>query len=500
MFHINNNNESKPCKAKSPENCDFYNGEDDARHYETAAEASKASEKLLEKELGATKKNVRYSFVKEFKIQEEKFKQDFDGFPTRFFNADLRGNRLMSRGLDLEKFTEDEAILDPDIMKGVYVNPNDLSARLASFSSSTSDLKTTDEEIVKLAEEMGFTNIRKVENPKTLSALDSDRAWVADMGNQQVAITGSAKNSKNFSSYRFRGSHEEFDQKRGFTFIDARIMAGAKRVQRKTGVNLLVPLTASGTVVGRRLQSVQVLKALSKLEDAQFEGTAFKAQQKYVKESAGSIATVWLEKKDTDDVRKELAAKSKLKGAGKFREIDLDNDVDPEVFKEFEKDFLKVQEHLPKFPKGKEPSLHIRKLGKHSSASFHVHGLFNPVKNSVAVDLRKSSSTVHEIFHQWDLISKKNISLSPEFRELAKEYSKDLKVPDGMEAKSGYYTTATEVAARMGEIYAHSKIGDDTMLLDSSKFENFDYAPIMNNPELKKKVFDFFEKHMKDAE
>lgn len=485
------------CSAKIK--CNFDMSEEE--HYGNKALALKAAEvKMAEKyETPTTGRLTKYSFVKEFKVLEENFNKDFDGIPTRFFKADLRGNKIMSRNLDLDKFNEISVEDKKAVLKLAYVDNQALAARLTSFTSSPKDLAMDDETVLKTAEEMGLTDIRKIENPKTLASLKSDRAWVATMGEKQIALTGSAVNSKNFASYRFRTKQEEFDSKKSFTYVDIRTLAGGKRILDKTDINVISEGVGENiTTYDDRIDSKLVtLQALKELEDAQYEGSNFISQKKYLKESSGSVATAWEEKKDTDDVRKDMMKNSSLNKH--FKKIDLDNDVDPDEFARFEADYEKVREHLPKFPKGMEPSLHIRKLGKHSSNSFHVHGLFHPAKNAIALDLSDggSSSFIHENVHQWDLVSKNNISLSPEFRDLAKEYTKTIKMPPGMENKSEYYSTSTEVAARMGEIFLHSKIGDDTMLLDSKKFENFDYAPVMNNPELKAKVFSFFEKHMK---
>lgn len=486
MFHVNDNGDVKPCKAQTPQNCDFYKGEDDSRHYESVAEAVKGTEARLKAEHGEIKKNVRYSFVKEFKEQEEKFKHDFDGFPTRFFKADLRG-KLVSNMMDLDRFddVEDEDI-DSDLLRGVWVNPSDLSARLASFSSSPQDLKMTDEEAVALAEEMGLTNIRKIENPSTLKALDTDRAWVAESGGQTIALTGSAVNSKNFGSYRFRYKQPDFDGSNGFVYMDLRILNGVKRVFNKTGTNLIAE-NDSKTTAERNVQKVHVLQTLNKMEDAQREGSNFIAQKKYVKDHSGTVATAWMDKKNPDAVRQDMMKNTVLNKY--FKKVEIDNDVDPAEFADFEQAYIDAMDKLPKIPAGKEPELKVRKLGKHRAS-----GMYFPHKNVVAIDVKTSGSFVHEMAHQHDMAVMGNASLQKEFAPIVKRYTELLEIPAGEPAsRADYLSTPTEVYARFYEQYAEKVLKIDSRLVDSSKFDRYDHEPIKDD-ELREKAFKFFDK------
>lgn len=511
MYHINDKDEAKPCRAKVPENCRFYKGSDDSRHYENLNDALKASEASLASKHSVITRKAKYSFTRDFKEQVEEFKADFEGFPSRFGNADLAGN-----------------ILRPDDMRSILrFSSNKLNARLMNSVSSPSDLKMSDADAISLMADVGFTDVQVVTDRSTLNSLKSTRAWVAKFDDATVFI-GDGSSGTEVGRYSFRYGSPYTRAREHWDRLDLRKLAGVSRIKRKTGDNLLESTIRSSAFKARRDDHLAKLKdtideiealdipdqvkagllmaanvshdrvaslnTFEKLRDAQTEMNGFKAQEKYIKDGSASIATVWDEKKDTDEIRRTIAKDSPLNKV--FRSIDLDNDVDPSVFKEFERDYLKVQEHLPKFADGLEPSLHIRKLGKHSSSSFEVHGLFNPARNSVAISLNKSGSTVHELFHQWDIIGKKNLSLTPEFRELSKEYSAALQLPESAKGKAGYYNIPTEQLARFGEVYMHEKIGGDTMLLDGEKLKSFDYAPIMNNPEFKKKVISFFESHL----
>ena len=67
-------------------------------------------------------------------------------------------------------------------------------------------------------------------------------------------------------------------------------------------------------------------------------------------------------------------------------------------------------------------------------------------------------------------------------------------MPAGLENKEQYYKTKTEQFSRFAEVWMSERKGVNNSLINSSKFENFDYAPLQNNPDFKKKVFDFFDK------
>lgn len=524
-YHINpETGNIGPCSARIK--CAF--DLPDSEHLPNKAAALQAAERKMKEnhEIISTVSKTddvgtvgKYSFVREFKRQEEQFEKDFDGIPTRFFNTDLRKKFFVEyfNGIDGEATLDN--LEEHNLGKKMYVDPRKLITSMMQATSSPDDNNIPPEEIVEAGERLGLS-LRPITDERYLKALGVKSAWIhseeyepkifgAKPGAYKLEsayiISSDKKIGQSMGRYSMRYVPDpELNLPRSFRVLETRSLVGADRVLRKTGENLMKPLSRShqsswvGSIEedGRR----QIVRALFKLEESQLEGKSFKAQQKYIKESSGKIATVWDEKKDTDEIRKAMSKKSRLRGKGKFRSIDLDNDVDPEAFERFEEDYEKISQYLPKFPEGKEPALHVRKLGKHSSSNFHVHGLFNPAKNSIAVDIREggSSSTVHEVFHQWDIITKGNLSLSPEFQELSKEYSKRLVLPSGVpSSRAEYYSIPTEQLARMAEVVIHDKVGDDTMLLDSKKFENFDYRPIVSDPEFKKRVIEFFDKHMK---
>ena len=479
MFHINDAGEAKPCKASVQSNCKFYKGEDDARHYEKAEDAAQASETFLKEQHGSLAVSTnKYSFVKDFRKQESHFKEDFDGFPNRFFNADLKGKlRFDFDDVDVEDINDRTFML---------FDSNATAVRLFTASSSTSDMNAPSEEIVNAVKRLGADEIIEVEDTKTLQALGSpNRAWMANFGDKSVAILSNKKGS-NLAGYTFRlGAHPPFT-KSGFVMTDTRTIMGADRAERKTGVKAF-----STIVTGKNRtpeQGKPVIRMLQKLQEAQFEGANFRAQKAHIKEHSGSVATAYMDKKNPDKIRQDLMKNTKLNKV--FRKVEIDNDVDPSEFAQFEKDYYEIADKLPPIPHDRKPELRIRKLGKHKAV-----GVFFPHKNTIAIDVRDSSAFIHEYGHYVDFVVKNNSSLSAEFRQLSKDYSKNLSMPDGLSInKREYYTTPTDVHSRMFEIYAHERLGIDNKLLNPDRFKNFDYEPIMANTDLKNRSFDFFDK------
>lgn len=95
-------------------------------------------------------------------------------------------------------------------------------------------------------------------------------------------------------------------------------------------------------------QKSQSIDALQNLENAQLEGRNFIAQKKYVKEHSGSVATAYEDKKHPDKVRQDMMKNTRLNKY--FRKVEIDNDVDPAEFAQFEKDYEEVMGILPKIP------------------------------------------------------------------------------------------------------------------------------------------------------
>lgn len=158
-YHINKDHESGPCSADPLEGCPFYDesNPDNGGHMDKITAEAKSQE-LLANEFGtAPKKNVRYSFMKEFKEQEEQFEKDYDGFPNRFWNADVRGKTFYHQGeldedtmlivnTDFDPETEDLTeqmayTLQRNLMS--RARTDEVATRLSSVLSSPQDAKLT---------------------------------------------------------------------------------------------------------------------------------------------------------------------------------------------------------------------------------------------------------------------------------------------------------------------------------------------------------------------
>lgn len=462
-------------------------------HYPNKASALQAAEALMSEQHNTFEKTVKkYSFVKDFKQRELKFEEDFEGVPTRFFNADLRKNNI--------KFSADvnlDNVDDVDLKHSVNADPRRLVSGMFQAVSAPADAGVSDSEIVAVGERLGL-NLKKIENERYLRALGVEEAWVSQYSyvnalgktvNTGYVVSPDKKVGQVLARYRMRFIPED-DLPRNFRVIDVRSLMGAARIQRKTGENLLEPFHSSANNSwvsslddnGRH----QVMKTLLELEEAQLEGKSFKSQQKYIREnSSKSSARVWEDKKYPKDTHIEAASKSPLKRF--FKKIEIDNDVDLDEFKRFEKDYVEVVDKLPKIPRGKEPELRIRKLGRHKAT-----GIYFPHKNVVGIDIRTSGSTVHELAHQYDLTVKDNASLRRDFRGIISDYTKSLKIPPGEPAsRAEYLGTPTEILARGFTVYAHEKLGINNSLLDERRLEDYDHAPF-KDPVLKEKVFQFF--------
>jgi len=483
MFHVNNNGEPGKCSASVPEKCPFYVDASDPRHYSTIEEATKMGETLLEKENNdflSGPPAVTYSFLKSFKKEEEKFEQDFEGFPTRFFNADLRG-KFLSHNIEIDE------ILTPGNESKMFFSSMGLTSRLLQCSSSPQDLKTPSSKIEEMAQNLGLKNIQSFTSGSTeprvdgiLRAFKAERLFVGELNGETVLVFDSSQGE--ITRRLFRYGKPDFIKTNTFTVMSVRDLAGAHRLNAKTGDNLInVPNLK--TLDAKR----KALIALKNLENSQLEGRNFISQRKYVKESGKKVATAYMDKKNIPQTHLDAAANSRLRK--NFRHLELDADVDLDEFKDFEDSYIEIKDKLPEIPKDKTPELRIRKLGKHKA-----HGVFFPQKNTVAVDVHNSGSFIHEMGHQFDLVVKNNASLNSEFSPIIREYVNNLKIPHDSGKKIDYYSTPTEVFARFFENYAHEKLGINNRLVDVAKFDNFDHAPIRNNPELKAKAYAFFDK------
>ncbi|NMW48994.1 hypothetical protein [Mobiluncus curtisii] len=270
-----------------------------------------------------------------------------------------------------------------------------------------------------------------------------------------------------------------------FSKASFRCLIGAERIRRATGKN---PLDLVATNPGEENVD-DYASLLDETLKAQSFGERIRDQQKYVSETKTSLASAWEDKKYPDQTHRELAENSILLQAG-FRKVEVDNDVAPKEFHDFEQAVLEAQKKLPKIPAGTTPAVRVRKLGKHKAL-----GLYVPHVNTICVDVHDSGSFVHEYGHMLDFQSTES-SMGEDFAEVIGGYRKALTL-DGSAARSAsYYRVPTEIWARAFELWGRERLGIDNRTVHPKEtYESrFDYRPFQEDPELKERAFRVFDR------
>lgn len=457
---------------------------------------------------------VRYSFVKEFDETEADFNTTFDGYPNRFFTANLRGEIPKRRGRP--RWGDDFADFN-----GTWISPNTdldsvikgaqdsddqhrglrhlehigIAERTMKAAADPKDNQMDSEQAEEMFSRLPrFVSAEPIEqSTKQALSTKAARAWKVttedDEGNRRVlAVTDGGDRELRHASIRGRGgnlSGEDFMQ------TDLRMMAGAERIKRATGHDMVTVMSGlhGRTTTGELAESkVDVLTAVRDLEETQSDGKNFLAQKKYLRNQQSTIAGVFDDKKHPDKTRQKMMTETSLSSAngGPFTKVEIDNDVDPEEYKDFEQAYHQIADKLPS-SNGRSPELRIRKLGKH-----RANGLFSSGHNAVAVDVRTSEAFIHEMGHHFDLVANSNASLSSDFKDISRSYANSLDEDDPKQRE--YYNTPTEQLARGFEVYAVERLGINNRLVNPSKFDRNDYAPYTKNPALKEKTFAFFDK------
>ena len=177
-----------------------------------------------------------------------------------------------------------------------------------------------------------------------------------------------------------------------------------------------------------------------------------------------------------------------------FRKVEVDTvrlkgfTFDFDEFKELEKIW---EENYDKFPiSNKQPELKFRKLGKH-----HATGLYLSRSNIIAIDVRDTTSFVHEYGHYLDYTygdpSRTTLSLREDFLDVVEAYV-DL-LSDNLNPRTKkYLSRPTEVFARGFEFWVSDKTMSETKL-QKNPIEYLlspEYIPFLV---LKDKLYSFFE-------
>lgn len=184
-------------------------------------------------------------------------------------------------------------------------------------------------------------------------------------------------------------------------------------------------------------------------------------------------ASAWQTKKHINKETLEMMNTTSL--TNYFGYVEIDNEVDLTLFKQFEAEMERVHAILPKTGE-KAPDLRLRKLGNHNAL-----GLYVPSKHTIAVDFRDTGdeiggvgiqSFVHEYGHSLDygVDDGKLLSMSEEFKPIVTRYRENIRFKAAktyVGKKSSYYGAPTEVFARAFEIYV-SETGFRSPLLKTN--------------------------------
>ena len=205
-------------------------------------------------------------------------------------------------------------------------------------------------------------------------------------------------------------------------------------------------------------------------------------QQEYEKSiDQMTRASAWQTKKQINQETKTLMEETTLHRYFGF--IELDNDVDLELFYAFESEMEEVFDVLPQV--AYKPDLRLRKLG-----NYHALGLYHCSSNTIAIDFRGPEdknhcdyapnqngiqSFLHEYAHFLDYNVRDDgqlLSMQADFKKIVGRYRENMQqlaLDSPIKKKSAYYGTPTEVFARAFELYSSkhhfqtSFIGNDEM-------------------------------------
>ena len=208
-------------------------------------------------------------------------------------------------------------------------------------------------------------------------------------------------------------------------------------------------------------------------------------------------ASAWQTKKNINKETQEMMNQTNLKEHFQF--IELDNDVDLQLFQQFENEMKRVYDILPQT--NADFILRLRKLG-----NYHALGMYVPVLQTIAIDFRDDSddiggigiqSFIHEYGHALDYTSQesgKMLSMEENFRPLISEYRRNITkhaIGTFVAKKAGYYGTPTEVFARAFEIYV-SDLGLESSFIKSSDTYKTQIDYQLFNKSMREELIDFF--------
>lgn len=222
-------------------------------------------------------------------------------------------------------------------------------------------------------------------------------------------------------------------------------------------------------------------------------------QSEYEKEiDKQTRASAWQTKKHINKETLEMMSTTSL--TNYFDYVEIDNEVDLKLFKQFETEMERVHAILPKTG-DKAPDLRLRKLGNHNAL-----GLYVPSKHTIAVDFRDTGdeiggvgiqSFIHEYGHSLDygVNDGKLLSMSEEFKPIVTRYRENIRFKAAktyVGKKAGYYGAPTEVFARAFEIYV-SEAGFRSPLLKTNDIYETSLEYVLFDKDMREELTAYFD-------
>lgn len=183
-------------------------------------------------------------------------------------------------------------------------------------------------------------------------------------------------------------------------------------------------------------------------------------EERYFRENSSQYATAFMEKKQINKEVRERMDNSLFNKY--FKEVEFDNETDLEKLTQIEKEFIYLKKKfiVPSFGHKKlenKCDFRIRKLGKHRAS-----GIYFINQLCLCIDPKGASSFIHELFHFVDYNYNGNrTSLHEDYKFIRDVYDPYMEELDKHKeeltaSRYNYLSSATEVFARMGEIYFSS--------------------------------------------
>ncbi|MFR0609244.1 hypothetical protein ACLUWI_02150 [Limosilactobacillus mucosae] len=311
-------------------------------------------------------------------------------------------------------------------------------------------------------------------------ATDKEKATVRALVGKRLAMLAKPQYAKEFPSWfqttKFGDwTHEEYLAR---TEQDPRFDDKNRRVYvQKTPLGQITHSLSEDRWHDARISN----QAISFLNDYLNDTYNVVIEQRYERDlDKQTHARAWEQKKQINKETRAMMDKTQLKQY--FKDVELDNDVDLDLYKQLSPEMMRLLKIMP--AGDQKPILRLRKLG-----NYKAKGMYVPSKNTLVVDFRRPgeiyqnladgtgtagyTSFVHEYGHYLDrhlTADDKPLSIQPEFRKILQAYQRNFDVKTKgtpLEKHAGYFKTPTEVFARAFEVYTKQAGLKSNLIADS---------------------------------